>query len=184
MDRENGGGIATVGEGRRADDPGDLVGFSDARSGHEHHRADRLLTRILTPAGNRLLFDLKQETPSCLRRDWKSHCCGGRTMRYNRTVLMPVPVVVDANVLIRNVEYPIRTGRTGAMFGHASAHYSLMSGIVLFAAAEVREEALRHLPEVAERQGVSLDRVRAIWNELIVPRVRFVALRDVSCLRT
>lgn len=93
---------------------------------------------------------------------------------------MPVPVVVDANVLIRNVEYPIRTGRTGALFGHASSHYSLMSGIVLFAAAEVREEALRHLPEVAERQGVSLERVRAIWNELIVPTVRFVALRDGS----
>lgn len=92
-------------------------------------------------------------------------------------MLMPVSVVVDANVLIRNVEYPIRTGRTGALLGHASTHYSLMSGIVLFAAAEVREEAIRHLPDIAERQGVSLDRVRTVWNELIAPTVRFVPLR-------
>lgn len=99
-------------------------------------------------------------------------------MRYNRAVLLPVPVVVDANVLIRNVEYPIRTGRAGALLGHAGTHYSLLSGIMLFAAAEVREEAVRHLPDVAERQGVGLDRVRAVWNELIVPAVRFVALRE------
>lgn len=93
-------------------------------------------------------------------------------------MLIPAPVVVDANVLIRNVEYAIRTERTGALLGQASSNYSLLTGVVLFAAAEVRDEAVRHLPDVAERRAVSLEQVRAVWNELIVPTVRFVALRD------
>lgn len=93
-------------------------------------------------------------------------------------MLMPVPVVVDADVLIRNVEYTIRKGWAGALLGRASGGYSLASGVVLFAAASAGGEAIRHLPEVAERQGVDLQMVRTTWNSLIVPNVRFVALRD------
>jgi hypothetical protein len=93
-------------------------------------------------------------------------------------MLMPVPVVVDADVLIRNVEYTIRKGWAGALLGRASGGYSLASGVVLFAAASAGGEAIRHLPEVAERQGVDLQTVRATWNSLIVPNVRFVELRD------
>jgi hypothetical protein len=98
-------------------------------------------------------------------------------------LLMPVPVVVDADVLIRNVEYTIRKGWAGALLGRASGGYSLSTGVVLFAAASAGGEAVRHLPEVAERQGVDLQTVRATWNSLIVPNVRFVelggnALRD------
>jgi hypothetical protein len=36
-------------------------------------------------------------------------------------MLMPTPVVVDADVLIRNVEYAIRRGYPGALLGRASA---------------------------------------------------------------
>jgi len=93
-------------------------------------------------------------------------------------MLMPVPVVVDADVMIRNVEYTIRKGWAGALLGRASGGYSLASGVVLFAAAPAGGEAIRHLPEVAERQGVDLQTVRATWNSLIVPNVRFVELRD------
>jgi hypothetical protein len=93
-------------------------------------------------------------------------------------MLMPVPVVVDADVLIRNVEYTIRKGWAGALLGRASGGYSLSTGVVLFAAAPAGGEAIRHLPEVAERQGVDLQTVQATWNSLIVPNVRFVKLRD------
>jgi hypothetical protein len=93
-------------------------------------------------------------------------------------MLMPVPVVVDADVLIRNVEYTIRKGWAGALLGRASGGYSLATGVTLFAAARAGGEAIRHLPEVAERQGVDLQTVRATWNSLIVPNVRFVELRD------
>jgi hypothetical protein len=89
-------------------------------------------------------------------------------------MLMPGPVVVDADVLIRNVEYTIRKGWAGALLGRASGGYSLATGVVLFAAAPAGGEAIRHLPEVAERQGVDLQTVRATWNSLIVPNVRFV----------
>ncbi len=93
-------------------------------------------------------------------------------------MLMPVPVVVDADVLIRNVEYTIRKGWAGALLGRASGGYSLATGVVLFAAAPAGGEAIRHLPEVAERQGVDLQTVWATWNSLIVPNVRFVELGD------
>jgi hypothetical protein len=93
-------------------------------------------------------------------------------------MLMPVPVVVDADVLIRNVEYAIRKGWAGALLGRASGRYSLSTGVVLFAAAPVGGEVIRHLPDVAERQGVDLQTVWATWNSLIVPNVRFVELRD------
>jgi uncharacterized membrane protein len=93
-------------------------------------------------------------------------------------MLMPVPVVVDADVLIRNVEYTTRKGWAGALLGRASGGYSLYTGVVLFAAAPAGGEAIRHLPEVAERQGVDLQTVQATWNSLIVPNVRFVRLGD------
>ena len=91
-------------------------------------------------------------------------------------MFFPAPVVVDADVLIRNVEYAIRTGRTGALLGGASSNYTLLSGVVLFAAPQIGGEAIRHLPEVAERRGVPVAKVRAVWNTLIVPNVRFVCV--------
>jgi hypothetical protein len=89
-------------------------------------------------------------------------------------MLFPTPVVVDADVLIRNVEYVIRTGRTGALLVGASGNYTLISGVVLFAAAEIGGEAIRHLPDIAARRAVTVGEVYEIWNALIVPNVRFV----------
>jgi hypothetical protein len=91
-------------------------------------------------------------------------------------MLLPPPVIVDADVLIRNVDYAVRKGYPGALLGRASPRYSLLSGVVLFAATEVREEVLRHLSEIAERRGVGEDVVWSAWSRLVVPAVRFVAL--------
>jgi hypothetical protein len=85
-------------------------------------------------------------------------------------LMPPPPVVVDTDVLIRNLEYFVKRGYPGALLGQASGNYSLVSGVVLFAAAEVYGEAMRHLPEVAQRQNVSIEQVRHAWNQLVVPR--------------
>jgi hypothetical protein len=86
------------------------------------------------------------------------------------------PVVVDADVLLRNVDYAVRRGYSGALLGRASRRYSLLSGVVLFAATSVHGEAIRHLPEIAGRRGVSEDVVWSVWRQLILPAVRFVSL--------
>lgn len=87
------------------------------------------------------------------------------------------PVVVDADVLIRNVDYAVRRGYTGALFGSASREYSLLSGVVLFAAPSIHGEVVRHLPEIADRRGVSEEVVCSVWNQIILPAVRFVPLQ-------
>jgi hypothetical protein len=89
-------------------------------------------------------------------------------------MFLPWPVVVDADVLYRNIDFAVRWRNPGALLGQASRSYSLISGIVLFAAAEVRDEAVRHMPDIARRRGVSLDVVEEAWREMIVPSVRFV----------
>lgn len=91
-------------------------------------------------------------------------------------MVLPVPVIVDADVLIRNVEYAVRKHYAPALLGKASPNYSLFSGIVLFATSQVRREAIRHLPDIAERRAVDLDAIHAVWNDLIVPNLRFVEL--------
>jgi hypothetical protein len=93
-------------------------------------------------------------------------------------MLIPAPIVVDADVLIRNVEYAIRHGKPGALFANASSRYSLTTSVVLFATPRVGGETIRHLPDVAKRTGIALADVRRAWNELFVPHVRFVPLRD------
>lgn len=84
-------------------------------------------------------------------------------------MFLPPPVVVDADVLVRNVDYAVRKGYAGALTGQASRDYSLMTGVVLFAAAKAGGEAIRHLPDITQRRGVELKTVHAVWNEYIVP---------------
>jgi hypothetical protein len=54
-------------------------------------------------------------------------------------MLMPVPVVVDADVLIRNAEYTIRKGWAGALLSRASGGCSLSTGVALFVAGAERQ---------------------------------------------
>jgi hypothetical protein len=89
-------------------------------------------------------------------------------------MLSPAPVVVDADVLLRNVDYAVHKGYSPALLAQASANYSLFSGVVLFAAPEVGGEVFRHLPDIASRRHVSVMEVQDLWNSLIVPNVRFV----------
>lgn len=100
----------------------------------------------------------------------------GPLTRYKMSTFSTPPVVVDADVLLRNVDYVVRKGYPGALLGKASSEYSLLSGVVLFAAGSVHEEAIRHLPEIADRRGVSEDVVWSVWRQLILPAVRFVSL--------
>jgi hypothetical protein len=93
-------------------------------------------------------------------------------------MLIPLPVVVDADVLIRNVDYTVRLGREGALLAGASSDYTLFSGVVLFATERVLEEVERHLPDVARRRGVGYDDAVAVWNDIFLPRLRIVELSD------
>jgi hypothetical protein len=93
--------------------------------------------------------------------------------------MFPVPpAVVDADVLIRNVDYAIRKSYPGALFGIPSPRYSLLSGVSLFASTSVHGEAIRHLPDVAARRGVSEEVVWKTWDQLVLPAVRFVPLEE------
>lgn len=93
-------------------------------------------------------------------------------------MLLPLPVVVDADVLYRNVDYALRRARTGALIASASSEYTLFSGVVLFATARVLEEVERHLPDIAKRRAVPYAEVVRVWNELFLPRIRIVALDE------
>lgn len=92
--------------------------------------------------------------------------------------LTPPPVVVDADVLIRNVDYAVRHGHVGALTRHASTRYSLMTSVVLFASTDAAQEVQRHLPDIAERRKVEIDAVQRVWNESFAPAIRFVDVPD------
>jgi hypothetical protein len=93
-------------------------------------------------------------------------------------MLSSPPVIVDADVLIRNVDYAVRKGHPGALLGVPSPPYSLLSGVVLFASTSVHGEAIRHLPEVAARRGVPEEVVWSTWDRVVLPAVRFVPLEE------
>lgn len=88
-------------------------------------------------------------------------------------MLFPTPVVVDADVLIRNVDYAVRKGYNPALFGRASAGYTALTGVVLFATPNVMDEVVRHLPDIARRRG-DAKRVLQIWNSVVLSHVRVV----------
>lgn len=93
-------------------------------------------------------------------------------------MVVPPPIVVDADVLIRNVDYAVRKGYAGALLGQATRNYTLTGGIVLFAAVEAGGECVRHLPDIARSRGVDIAAVHAVWNTLFVPSVRFVKVGE------
>jgi hypothetical protein len=86
------------------------------------------------------------------------------------------PAVVDADVLQRCVDYRVRRGWDSALIGAASGGYTLLTGVALFAAGEVREEVMRHLPDIALRRAVDVEAVEGAWRDHVAPKVRFVDL--------
>ena len=54
-----------------------------------------------------------------------------------RTDMVSLPIVVDADVLHRNVDYYLWKGWIPSLLDGASMHYSLLTGVVLFATARV-----------------------------------------------
>jgi hypothetical protein len=93
-------------------------------------------------------------------------------------MLYPTPVVVDADVLIRDLQYAITTGHLPRRLRSASGDYSLFTGVSLFSTRRVFCEAVRHLPEVAERAKVSETEARTTWNREVVPKVRVVQIDE------
>lgn len=89
-------------------------------------------------------------------------------------------MVVDSDVLWRNIEYAVVRGWSPALLCAASPSYSFSTGVVLCATSLVFEETERHLPEIAERLGVPLGEVVRAWNDIFVPRIRIV---DVTGLK-
>jgi hypothetical protein len=95
-----------------------------------------------------------------------------------RTEMIPLPIVIDADVLHRNVDYCLRRGWTSSLLGGASTNYTLITGVVLFATTRVQEEVERQLDEIAARRGVTRKDVVRIWNEIFLPCVRFVEISE------
>jgi hypothetical protein len=92
--------------------------------------------------------------------------------------MVPLPIVLDADVLHRNVDYCLRTGYTPRVLEAASTSYTLVTGVVVFAASRVQEEVERQLVEIAQRREVALEDVTQLWEKLFLPRIRFVEISE------
>lgn len=92
--------------------------------------------------------------------------------------MLPLPVVVDADVLLRDVGYAAGKGYLSALLGMASPGYTLITGVALFTTPRVIEEVVRHLPEVAHRTGRTENAIAEVWTTSILPRLRVVEVRD------
>lgn len=91
-------------------------------------------------------------------------------------MLPPPPTVVDADVLLRNVDFAWRKGHPGALIALADGRYSMTSGVGLFAAVEVRAEVERHLVDFARHRKAPQDSFWRVWEEQVGSKVRFVAV--------
>lgn len=98
--------------------------------------------------------------------------------RIDRAAVMPLPVVVDADVLSRSVDYAIRKGYAPAVVGKASPAYTNLSGVVLFVTERVYGETLARFGEIATARGVSVETVERTWDALFVSHVRVVEMDD------
>lgn len=92
--------------------------------------------------------------------------------------MLPLPIVVDADVLLRDVGYAAGKGYLSALLGMASPGYTLITGVALFTTPRVIEEVTRHLPEVAHRIGRSEHAVSEVWTTRVLPRLRVVPIRE------
>jgi len=95
-----------------------------------------------------------------------------------RTDMVPLPIVLDADVLHRNVDYCLRTGYTPRVLEAASMSYTLVTGVVVFATSRVQGEVERQLVEIAQRREVALEDVTHLWETLFLPRIRFVEVSE------
>jgi hypothetical protein len=107
-----------------------------------------------------------------------------------RRRLLPLPVVVDADVLLRNVDYVLRRGWRGALIESASGGYSLLTGVVLFATDKVVQEVERNLPKIAQHRRVLTADAFDAWEQ-VLPILRIVEIDErlvddprVSSVRT
>lgn len=99
-------------------------------------------------------------------------------VRRDRWRVIPLPVVVDADVLSRSVDYAVRQGWEPAVVGRASGDYTSWTGVVVFATETVFEETLRRFPEIAAARSVPVEVVEQAWDDYFGARVRIVDVTD------
>ena len=87
------------------------------------------------------------------------------------------PVVVDADVLLRNVDYSVSHAWQPALIGAAVGN-PLPFDVMLVATSRVQDEVERHLTDIAIRRDVDIEFVLETWNEVFLPILRFVELGD------
>lgn len=90
-----------------------------------------------------------------------------RPGRCRDAVLSPPPVVVDADVLIRNVEYAARRGYVGALTRHVSTRYSMMTGVVPLRLRRDGCGGRPPLADIADRRHVEIDDVGRVLRAAI-----------------
>lgn len=91
-------------------------------------------------------------------------------------------MVVDADVLLRDVGYAARKGYLSALLGMASPGYTLITGVALITTPRVTEEVTRRLPEVARRIDRTEAAVAEVWTTRVLPRLRVAPVRENAVL--
>ncbi len=96
------------------------------------------------------------------------------------TDILPLPVVVDADVLSRSLDHAVRHGYEPAVVRHASPSYSTFTGITVFATREVVAETYRRFDEIAIARRIPVAHVERVWDEAFCPRIRVVNMSRVD----
>jgi hypothetical protein len=96
------------------------------------------------------------------------------------TAILPLPVVVDADVLSRSVDHALLHGYRPAVVSHASPSYTSFTGITLFATDQVVGETFRRFDSIAKSRGAAISEVERTWDELFCARVRVVDMTTIT----
>jgi hypothetical protein len=94
--------------------------------------------------------------------------------------ILPLPVVVDADVLSRSVDHALREGYAPAVVSRASPNYGSFTGITVFVTARVLSETFRRFGEIAAARSVAVDDVKRVWDDLFSSRIRVVDMFEVD----
>jgi len=94
--------------------------------------------------------------------------------------IVPLPVVVDADVLSRSVDHALKMGYEPAVVRHASASYTNFTGITVFATERVVDETFRRFAVIAKARGVTVADVERVWDAVFCARVRVVDMATAA----
>lgn len=87
-------------------------------------------------------------------------------------------LVIDTNVVIRELIYAVKWRKNPS--ARSNLQEAIDSGVVVaLAPPKLQEEVLRHIPRLAEEEGVSEDELRQAWLEYR-PRINFIDVGEAS----